>query len=75
MANVIYNPKDSGKIFNDLIEGTYFDYKGLLYLLVDEQRGIVFDFADETSFAWCDEFDDDAPVKIISSDRVTIKVD
>lgn len=75
MAKVIYTPKESGKTFDNLIEGTYFDYKDTLYLLVDEQRGIVFDFVDGTSFAWCDEFDGDVPVKIISSDRVTIKVD
>ena len=75
MAKVIYTPKESGETFDNLIEGTYFDYKDTLFLLVDEQRGIVFDFVDGTSFAWCDEFDGDVPVKIISSDRVTIKVD
>lgn len=75
MAKVVYTPKDECETFIELGEGTYFDYKGTLYLLVDEQRGIVFDFEEGMSFVWFDEFDDDAPVKSISSDRITVKVD
>lgn len=75
MAKVIYNPEDENEVFEDIGEGTYFDYRGSLYLLVDEQRGLVFDFADETSFIWYNDFDAEAVIKTISSDRITIKVD
>jgi hypothetical protein len=75
MTKVIYAPNDENEVFCDIGEGTYFDYKGSLYLLVDEQRGLVFDFADETSFIWYDEFDAETVIKTISSDRITIKVD
>ena len=75
MAKVIYNSKEENEIFCDISEGTYFDYKGSLYLLVDEQRGLVFDFADETSFIWYNDFDAETVIKTISSDRITIKVD
>lgn len=75
MAKVIYTPKDECELFIELGEGTYFDYRGTLYLLVDEQRGLVFDFEKEMSFIWFDEFNDDVPVKSISSDRITVKVD
>lgn len=75
MAKVIYTPKDECELFIELDEGTYFDYRGTLYLLVDEQRGLVFDFEKEMSFIWLDEFNDDVPVKSISSDRITVKVD
>jgi pimeloyl-ACP methyl ester carboxylesterase len=47
MTKVIYAPNDENEVFCDIGEGTYFDYKGSLYLLVDEQRGLVFDYADE----------------------------
>ena len=75
MAKVIYTPADKGEVFYDLGEGTYFGYKGTLYLLVDEQRGLVFDFEEGISFYWRDEFDNEAPVKSISSDRITVMVD
>ena len=75
MAKVIYNSKDKNEVFCDIGEGTYFDYEGTLYLLVDEQRGIVFDFEGGYSFLWEDDFDGEARVKTISSDRITIKVD
>ena len=75
MAKVIYAPKDKNEVFCDIGEGTYFDYEGTLYLLVDEQRGIVFDFYQGISFVWYDEFEAEAIIKTISSDRITIKVD
>jgi len=75
MAKVIYTPEDENEVFCDIGDGTYFDYKGTLYLLVDEQEGIVFDFEKEMPFVWRDEFDIEAIVKTISSDRITIKVD
>jgi len=75
MTKVIYNSNNASKAFDELDEGTYFDYEGSLYLLVDEYRGIVYDFEDESSFKWCDEFDADTKVLPIASNRVTIKVD
>lgn len=75
MAKVIYTPDDVGTVFDDIGEGTYFDYTGTLYLLVDEDRGLVFDFEDEVSFKWTDEYDLDTRVQPIASDRITIKVD
>lgn len=75
MTKVIYDPNDKNEVFCDIGEGTYFDYEGTLYLLVDEQRGIVFDFEKEMPFVWYDEFDAEAIIKTISSDRITIKVD
>ena len=75
MAKVIYNPKDENEVFEDIGEGTYFDYRGSLYLLVDEQEGLVFDFDKGMSFNWYNEFDAEAVIKTISSDRITIRVD
>lgn len=74
MTKVIYNQTSKGIPFDELAEGTYFDYEGSLYLLVEEYKGVVFDFEDETSFRWGDEFDADTRVIPISSDRVTITV-
>lgn len=75
MTKVIYAPKDENEAFCDIGEGTYFDYEGTLYLLVDEQRGIVFNFEKELPFVWYDEFDAEEMVRTISSDRITIRVD
>lgn len=75
MAKVIYTPENVKPAFCDLSEGTYFDYEGSLYLFVDEDRDLVFDFEEEISFRWTDEYDLDAKVQPIASDRVTIKVD
>ena len=74
MTKVIYNSTNKGTPFDELAEGTYFDYEGSLYLLVQEYKGVVFDFEDETSFNWYDEFDADTQVIPIASDRVTITV-
>ena len=74
MAKVIYNPKDENEVFEDIGEGTYFDYRGSLYLLVDKQRGLVFDFKEEIPFLWYNEFDAGKVIKTIASNRVTIKV-
>ncbi len=75
MAKVIYNPKDENEVFEDIGEGTYFDYRGSLYLLVDEQRGLVYDFNEEIPFIWYNEFDAEAIIKTISSDRIIIRVE
>ena len=75
MAKVIFNLNNTDKAFDELADGEYFEYDGSLYLLTDGYRGIVFDFEDELSFKWCDEFDADTQVRPISSDRITIKVD
>ena len=67
MTKVIYDPNDKNEVFCDIGEGTYFDYEGTLYLLVDEQRGIVFDFEKEMPFykdcttVWIDYFNGDGP--------------
>jgi len=76
MANVIYDSKNINTTFSDLKEGDYFDFDGQLFLFVDDSReGLVFDFEEGYSFYWCDDYDLDTPVKIIASNRVTIKVD
>lgn len=76
MAKVIYNSENTTTTFIDLKEGDYFDYQGNLFLYVDDSKGgLVFDLEEGYSFYWCDNYSVDTPILIISSDRITIKVD
>lgn len=75
MANVIYNSNVEGKAFCVLAEGTYFNYQGNLFILVDECSGHVFSFNDDNVFCWYDDFDSQAIVQPISSDRITVRID
>ena len=76
MAKVEYNADDM-EIFGILEVNTYFIYQDQFFVRVSEYetKNNVFNFNENSIFRWDDKYDNNAMVKIISPDRITIQID
>jgi len=76
MAKVNCNADDM-EMFGILEVGTYFVYQNQLFVLISEYETEkdVFNFNEDNTFCWCDRFDTNAIVKVISPDKITINID